>query len=354
MPRLSLILLNRVNISPQKKRSIISHLNNPEEIFKVKRSDLENFSFLNKEDIDKILKERNSSWLKKELTLIKQEGIEVIDIFSNSYPELLKEIPVPPLVLYIKGRKEVCQKNCFAIVGTRIPSLYGLSMASRFAYTLACVGLVIVSGLARGIDTAAHKAALKGGETVAVLGSGLLNLYPRENKKLAREIEKRGAVISEFPLTTPPLKENFPRRNRIISGLSQGVLVVEATKRSGALITARLACEQNREVFSLPGKVDSPLSSGPHTLIKQGAKLVDSVEDILEELNIKFVPSQEKMNLNPEEEKVLATIGEGGVCLEEIISKSLLVRELVNKALLTLQLKGFIKEVRPSYFVRVV
>jgi len=193
------------------------------------------------------------------------------------------------LVLYINGNKAALNKSLFAIVGTRNPTAYGISMAQDFSYNLSLLGIVIVSGLARGIDTAAHKGALKKGQTVAVLGSGLLNIYPRENTHLAERIaEKNGAVVSEFPLHMAPRRENFPRRNRIVSGLSKGVLVVEAAARSGALITAHLALEQNREVFALAGRADSLVSKGAHLLIKEGAKLVDSIDDILEELNISF------------------------------------------------------------------
>ncbi len=202
---------------------------------------------------------------------------------------LLKEIANPPLVLYVKGKEEILKELLLAIVGSRLPSAYGRGMAYDYASQLSLLGIGVVSGLARGIDTAAHQAAVKNKGTVAVLGSGLLHIYPQENSPLAEEITRNGALVSEFPLKTSPLKDNFPRRNRIISGLCRGVLVIEAALRSGALITARLACEQNREVFALPGKADSDLSKGTHKLIKEGAKLVDSLEDILEELNLQQI-----------------------------------------------------------------
>jgi len=264
--------------------SIISVFKDPDWIFKASSADLSSIPALSPNDIEKILILRSSKKLDQELALIDKEKIDCLDIFDKDYPKLLSQISNPPLVIYIRGSRRILSKFSFAIVGSRIPSIYGLSAAREFSYRLASLGIVIVSGLARGIDTVVHQEAIKNGETIAVLGSGLLNVYPRENKTLARHITQKGAIISEFSLLSPPLKENFPRRNRIISGLSKGVLIVEATVRSGALITARFACEQNREVFAMPGNIDSPLSKGTHLLIKEGAKLVDSLEDVLEEL----------------------------------------------------------------------
>ncbi|MFH1319020.1 MAG: DNA-processing protein DprA, partial [Candidatus Omnitrophota bacterium] len=286
--------------------------------------------------------------------LIEKANISVIDIFDRSYPALLNEISYPPIVLYLKGSETILSENLFAIVGSRIPTLYGISTAAKFSYQLSAAGLTIVSGLAKGIDTIAHKEAIRTGKSIAVLGSGLLNTYPKENAQLAEKISLNGAVISEFPLKTAPLRENFPRRNRIVSGLSYGVLVVEAATRSGALITARLACEQNREVFAIPGNVDSPLSRGTHRLIKEGATLVDSIDDILNELNI---PYQQQTisydaNLNPDEKIILDMIHNEGAYLEELLIKSNTNPAMINKIILNLQLKGLIKEIKPSCFIK--
>ncbi|MBD3264927.1 MAG: DNA-protecting protein DprA, partial [Candidatus Omnitrophica bacterium] len=252
---------------------------------------------------------------------------------------------------YAKGRRKELNNFNFAIVGTRTPTIYGIKMADFFASQLASIGATIVSGLARGVDSAAHRGALKNGTTIAVLGSGLLNIYPKENSKLAKRICENGLVVSEFPLNTPPLRENFPRRNRIISGLSKGVLVVEASSRSGAIITANLALEQNREVFSLPGSIDSPLSKGTNNLIKQGAKLVDSVSDILEEFNINFKQEDKpspRLSLNSEEETIFKLVkSERSIFLEEIMHKSGLAAPDINRALLQLQIKGIIREIKP-------
>jgi len=349
----SLILLNKIkSLSFEKIEAIINHFKDVDNIFKAKRSDFLQVRGLKEKDIENIISSRCSKEIDQELRLIDKEKITILDIFDKDYPKLLRQVSRPPLVLYIKGRVEVLDKFCFAIVGTRLATVYGLSMAEKFSYNLSSLGMMIVSGLARGIDTAAHKAALRAGQTIAVLGSGLLHIYPRENENLAERIVQSGALVSEFPLKEPPYRENFPRRNRIISGLSKGVLIVEAPQRSGALITARYALEQNREVFALPGKADSPLSKGTHFLIKAGAKLVDSLEDVLEELNIKWTKFEKDFNLNSEEKTIFDIIDSEGLFLEEIILKSGLKRPLVNKAILTLQVKGLIEERRTFYFAR--
>src|SRR3990167_9514020 len=227
--------------------------------------------------------------LKKELALAKKLNLRIITLEDKEYPANLKNIYDPPICLYLKGKLSQEDTLSLAIVGSRRASFYGLSCAEKFAFALAELGISIVSGLARGIDTQAHKGALKAkGRTIAVLGSGLNCIYPLENKKLTEEISAQGAVISEFPLNAKPLAQNFPRRNRVISGLSLAVIVVEAARNSGALITADFALEQGRDVFAVPGKVDSATSFGTNQLIKQGAKLTDSIEDILEELKPKL------------------------------------------------------------------
>jgi len=223
----------------------------------------------------------------KEIILINKAGAEVLTVFDEGYPENLKNIYDPPVVLYIKGSFKKEDELSVSIVGSRKCTYYGMNMADKIAEQLASAGVTVVSGFARGIDTSAHKGALKAkGRTIAVLGSGLDNIYPVENKPLVEKIIKNGALISEFPMSMPPNKNNFPRRNRLISGLSRAVLVVEAANRSGALITADFALEQGRDVFAVPGTADRLLSMGTNSLIKQGAKLVDSAEDILEEFKI--------------------------------------------------------------------
>ncbi len=223
---------------------------------------------------------------------------QLLTYSSPDFPPLLRQLPDPPLVLYVRGEVKILSQWSVAEVGTRKPSAYGSQVAHRLARDLAERQVVIVSGLARGIDSCAHRGALeaRSGKTVAVQGRGMDEIYPRENRKLAEKIVENGAVISEFPLGTGPTPENFPIRNRIISGLALGVIVVEAAEYSGSLITARLALDQNREVFAVPGNITSAQSFGPNHLIKQGAKLVDQWVDVIEEL-----PAEVRRQLMPPE-----------------------------------------------------
>lgn len=291
MAKKSSILLNLLNLSPKKIADLVKNFPDLDLIFKASFSDLRRAVTLSTNDIENILSLRSSQRFEDELRLIAKNKVICLDIFDSDYPTLLKEIDSFPLLLYVKGQPEILSKFLFAIVGSRLASEYGMRLARSYAQQLSSLGINIVSGLAKGIDTAAHQGAIESGETIAVLGNGLLNIYPRQNQQLAESIVERGALVSEFPLQTVPLRDNFPRRNRIVSGLSKGVLVVEAKARSGALITARLAVEQNRDVFATPGNINSSLSEGPHKLIKEGAKLVDRLEDILEELNYEQILS---------------------------------------------------------------
>ena len=281
------LLLNMVDsLTPLKSKSIIEVLGDPRRILNARRRELSKITCLDESDISAILRTRDNGPLEKEIKLIKKHGVTVVDPFSHNYPELLKQITAPPIALYVQGDLGCLAKTGVAVVGTRQASAYGLFMAEKLSAQLARSGLIINSGLARGIDAAAHRGALRFNQTIAVLGSGLLNIYPRQNLRLAQQISRRGALVSEFPMEQKPSRRNFPRRNRIVSGLSRGVLVIEAPEKSGALITARFACEQNRDVFALPGRADSPLNRGTHNLIKEGAKLVENVDDILEELTL--------------------------------------------------------------------
>jgi len=274
------------------------------------------------------------------------EKIEIIKIEDKGYPKLLKKIEDPPKILYIRG--ELPKKPCFAIVGTRRCSAYGKQIALEIAGGLAEVGLTIVSGMARGIDSFAHKGCLeREGKTIAVLGTGLdeKSIYPQENLKLAREIlEKGGCLISEFPPGTPGLKQNFPQRNRIISGLSLGVLVVEAKMGSGALITAKWAKEQKRKLFAVPGPVHSSNSKGPHLLIKQGAILVENANDILKELKLPCSTFHvEQRGETPKENLILKILKEKPLHIEKIIEKSGLKAQEVLSILAIMEIKDQVR-----------
>jgi DNA processing protein len=287
----------------------------------------------------------------RELEKIERKAYTLLTLEDPGYPGYLREIFDPPFVLYCEGDAEALRSPAVAIVGARRPTPYGRAVAEKLAGDLAARGAVVVSGLAAGIDSCAHRGALKEGRTVAVLGSGLDIIYPRENRGLAREIAGRGAVVSEYALGTPPLAENFPVRNRIISGLAVGLVVVEAARRSGSLITARLALSQDREVMAVPGPVTSELSVGPHGLIRDGACLVGSWEDVAEALpspwseNLLAQPGEkednERASLSREERQLLGEIPVGTAApIDELAERTGLAVSALLALLLGLELKG--------------
>jgi len=264
---------------------LLERFGSPEAVLAASRNALEEVEGVGSEVSRNISKATKKNDASAEMKAAEALGVKIISAASEDYPQPLRRIFDPPLVLYVKGELKEEDALAMAIVGSRRASYYGKNQAERLAGSLAKMGFTIVSGMAWGIDSAAHKGALgAGGRTIAVLGSGLANPYPKGNEKLLAEIIENGAAISEFPLTFPPRAENFPRRNRLISGLCLGVVVVEAAERSGSLITARWAMEQGREVFAVPGPIDSATSRGTHRLIKDGAKLVERVEDVIEEV----------------------------------------------------------------------
>jgi len=264
-------------------KRLVERFNAPEIVFQAKKNDLSQVTGMTDRLAGNIRNYRPPDWLESELDLAARKGYQIVTFCDADYPALLREIPDPPAFLYVCGNISKIG-NCIAMVGSRNATEYGIQNTLRLSRDLAVQGITVVSGMARGIDTAAHKGALAcQGLTVAVLGSGLERIYPAENRNLFHDIAQHGAVISEFPLHAEPDAHHFPIRNRIISGMSLGAIIVEATRRSGSLITARLAAEQNREVFAVPGSISSFKSTGTHTLIKQGAKLVEHARDILEE-----------------------------------------------------------------------
>lgn len=274
-------------VGPRAAARLLEHFGSAEGVFGALRSELERLK-LRPEAVESIaLKDRHEAAAQELERLREMEGADVLILDDGTYPALLREIPDPPITLYVRGAWEAClDAPCVGVVGSRRCSTYGQNVAVMLARDLASRGVTIVSGLARGIDAAAHRGALEaGGRTVAVLGTGVDDVYPRDHKRLASEIlERGGALVSQFPLGTPPIPENFPYRNRVISGLSLGVVIVEASERSGSLITARLAMEQNREVYAVPGNVTSKNSFGTNYLIKSaGAKLVQTWQDVAAE-----------------------------------------------------------------------
>jgi DNA processing protein len=277
----------------------------------------------------RIINARHEVQIDAQLALVREHGLGVLLPRQDSYPRLLREIPDPPGVLFLRGTVEPGDQFAVAIVGTRRATRYGQQQAERLAAGLVRAGITVVSGLARGIDAAAHRGALAaGGRTLAVLASGVLNVFPPEHAKLAEEVAAQGAVLSETAPTMPPLSGMFPQRNRIISGLSLGTIVVEAADRSGALITAKHAMEQGREVFAVPGPIDSPNSSGPHRLLRDGAKLVTCVDDVLDELGPLAAPAPDnrggsirtaaEAKLSDLEHAVLQAIEPAGSSLEDV------------------------------------
>jgi len=295
----------------------------------------------------------------KEIEKIRKLNARIITFDSEEYPPLLKEIDYPPVLLYALGKKIPSDQFFIAVVGSRNASHYGIRTAGNISYRLARLGIGIVSGMAKGIDTYAHKGAIKAnGYTIAVLGTGIDVIYPRENRELFQKIKESGTIITEFPTGTPPEAKNFPIRNRIISGISKGVLVVEATRRSGSLITASFAIDQGREVFAIPGMIDSIRSQGTHFLIKQGAKLVEDVEDILEEFGIRVEEPQDKkedkalIKLNNQEKKIYECLDETPVHIDEIIRSTELDPSEVLSTLLRMELKGIVRQMPGRLFVK--
>lgn len=299
----------------------------------------------------------NRPAVERALAWAEKPGHRIVCLADADYPQSLLQIPDPPTLLYVVGRVELLDQAAVAVVGSRNPTAQGVQNAERFAASLTQAGLSITSGLALGIDAAAHRGALVAtDDTVAFIGTGIDRMYPVANHALAREIASRGAIVSEFPLGTPPVAANFPRRNRLISGLSRGVLVIEATIESGSLISARLAAEQGREVFAIPGSIHSPQSRGCHKLIKQGAKLVETVEDVLDELNWTMAsPGPERTAEQPEKAGVLLqALGFDPCSLDELVGRSGLTTDVVSVMLLHLELDGLVATLPGGRYQRIV
>lgn len=281
----------------------------------------------------------------------------LVCLADPEYPQALLQIPDPPTLLYVRGRLSLLNQPALAVVGSRNPTPQGRGNAERFAAAFAEAGLSVVSGLALGIDAAAHRGALNAtGNTIAFIGTGIDRIYPAANQQLAFDIAARGAIASEFPLATPPAAANFPRRNRLISGISRGVLVVEATTESGSLITARLAAEQGREVFAIPGSIHSPQSRGCHRLIKQGAKLAEAIADVIEEIGWASAPTGRPASATAgasEAGSLLLAMGFDPCSLDELTQRSGLTADAVSVILLHMELDGQVACLPGGHYQRI-
>lgn len=358
----ALVALNMVSeIGGVRLEKLLNFFKKPEDIFKADPDILVSASGITLNSAVRIRSFKIND-LDKEISLARGKGLKILTHYGPGYPQSLNNIASPPIVLYVKGDIIEEDKLGIAIVGSRRASLYGLTSAFSFAQRLSLYGITIVSGMARGVDTYAHRGALKNnGRSIAVMGSGFNNIYPPENLDLAEEISANGAVVSEFSLNTLPKRENFPRRNRIISGLSLGTLVTEAARNSGALITAGFALEQGKEVFALPGKIDSENSFGTNELIKDGAKLVSCTEEIIEELKVPLLNNKRCLGTEDDsvkevrghkEKEVLSLLSDMPVNLDEILEKTEIDRSTIFKILLELEINGCIRELPGKQFVK--
>ncbi|WP_337865816.1 DNA-processing protein DprA [Ignavibacterium sp.] len=357
------LLLSVDRIGPAKISSLLSKFKTFQNIFSVSNQELQEVEGISKElssRIRKIYSQRNSvkEFVEKELNLLKKIGGRIVTVWDEDYPKLLKKIYDPPLLLYVKGKFDEKDDYSIAVVGTRGPTNYGKLQAERFVAHLADQGISIISGLARGIDSIAHKTSLKhNSRTIAVIGSGLDVIYPPENKKLFDEIAEKGVIVSEFVLGTKPDAVNFPKRNRIISGMSLGTLVIETGINGGAMQTARLALDQNREVFAMPGNLGVRQSEGTNLLIQRGeAELVTSAEDILNELELKLKPiigkniPKPQKDLNMFEEKIYNSLSNEPLHIDKISELTNLSTSDCLVHLLSLEFKGLVKQLPGKVF----
>lgn len=362
-------------IGPRAATMLLEKFGSPSAVFHARRTELENLR-LGPETIESLLKREFESKADEELERVKELGGDILVLDDGSYPNLLREIADPPITLYVRGNWQECfDQPCIGMIGSRKCSTYGINASEMLSRDLASRGVTVISGLARGIDAAAHRGAMAGGgRTVGVLGTGIDAVYPKENTKLAEEIlGSGGALVSQFPLGTPPLSANFPFRNRIISGLSYGVVLVEATERSGSLITARLATEQDREVMAVPGNITSRTSIGTNFLIKAGAKLVQQWQDIVAELPSEIAaaimppkpdgkddsakmpkqPELEPAGLNEKERKIWSLLTpDEPVHIDILVEQSGLNFGELNGVLVSLDIRDLIRVLPGKHYAR--
>jgi DNA processing protein len=364
--REAFLALNMIDgVGPVRVRQLLGHFGDAADILCASRAQLERVHGIGPEIATAIAGWEKTVDLKGELQRIQQFGCNIVIQSDANYPELLKQIYDPPIVLYVKGQLLEKDKNSVAIVGSRLTTHYGMETARKLAYQLAYIGVTIVSGGARGIDSAAHQGALNSkGRTIAVLGTGINLIFPAENAELFERIAASGALVTQFPFNRKADKQSFPIRNRLVAGMTLGTVVVEANLTSGALITARMANDNGRQVFAVPGRVDSPRSKGCHELIKNGgAKLCESAEDVLCEFEYLFPSSNRPsalaepgelpaFSLSANETNLYALIGEDEISIDELIRRSGLTPSAVAVTLLGLEMKRLIRQLPGKIFVR--
>ncbi len=354
-----LYLLTIPQIGPGRIRRLFQVFSSLEEILKAPVQRLVNVDGIDYKLAAQIKSGGEAGLVDKQLELIEKKNIRYVTIWDRDYPEKLKWISDPPALLFYRGKLDARHDQALAVVGTRTPSSYGKVVATELVRQLVAAGLTIVSGMARGIDAIAHQVAIReGGQTVGVLGNGVDRCYPVDNRRLYQQIPEHGALFSEYFLGTGPDAANFPRRNRIISGLTLGTLVVEAGDRSGALITALYALNHNREVFAVPGNINSPQSTGANRLIKHGAKLVQKVEDILDEISglspkPAAAPRPVPDNLSQLEKKLLSCLSNDPKHIDRLVMEMKESPSVVLSTLLTLELLGFVQQLAGKMFVRI-
>ncbi|MCB1126999.1 MAG: DNA-processing protein DprA [Verrucomicrobiae bacterium] len=362
----ALIALNMIeHVGPVRLRQLLAHFEDAPAILAASRSALRRVPGIGEDTAEAIARWQSEVDLAAELRRIEAFGCHVLIQSDPDYPEMLRQLYDPPMVLYVKGTLTARDKNAVAMVGSRRTSHYGVEVARKLAYQLAYVGVTVVSGGARGIDSAAHLGALTAkGRTMAVLGTGINLVFPPENRELFERITGQGALLTQFPFNRKADRQTFPIRNRIVAGMTLGTVVVEGGLNSGALITAGMAVDNGRQVFAVPGRIDSPQSKGCHDLIKKGAKLCESAEDVLSEFEYLFPASNRPaagapggppaaMTLSENEDRVLGCLGEAEAAMDEVIRASGLAASAVSVALLGLEMKRLVKQLPGRLFVRI-
>ena len=356
------VALNLVpGVGPVRLRKLLRIFETPERILLARPSELRAVEGIGPDTAEAITRWRDLVDVERELQLAADFGAHIITSESPEYPKPLREIHDPPIVLYVWGELQARDHHAVGVVGSRKATTYGLEAAKKLSFQLAYAGMTVVSGLARGIDTAAHQGALAAkGRTIGVLGSGLGRLYPKENEALAAKIAAgSGAIVSEFPMEMTATTQTFPMRNRIVSGWSQAVLVVEAALNSGALITASQALDQGRSIYAVPGPIDRPSSAGTNRLIQQGAKLVASAADILDDLNVLFDESPDPIPISPRlealsetERAVYDALGDREISPDAISERTKLASGVVSSTLLMLEMKRLVKQLPGRQFLK--